>query len=73
MKNKKNKNCVMCGTEPDLLQNPQTNEIFMVYFVAPQTDEILCRRCNAINDNIAFEKDSKLRGKKILEKQNETI
>jgi len=60
--------CVMCEEEPERIRDENTGIIYFVYWIAPQTKEILCEKCNSINDNIALEKGDKKRGERIIKK-----
>lgn len=57
------KKCAMCNNHlPEELTNGNHNEIIVGYWLAPQTKEEICLRCNQINDRIALGKGDKRKG-----------
>ena len=59
--------CVMCG-DVDEFVNEQEGLRYIVYFLAPQTKEPLCEKCNLINNGIAKDKEDFRLGKKVVVK-----
>jgi len=43
----------MCGNFPELRLEQRTGKTVKIFFIAPQTKEQLCERCNKINDDLA--------------------
>lgn len=52
---KNNKKCVMCGDE-GLFENTETGEIVQRLFLAKETNELLCEKCQGINEQIKRDK-----------------
>ncbi len=69
--------CIMCGkvnkfdvAEDKILEDGEKiikHHSVIVYFISPQTKEILCGDCNSINNQIARDKgDNRLGKEKVL-------